>query len=54
MIKEVQLSNTPSNSCMITEDGLDVDFSFTDCNDIFADISNCTVIFPLWEEKMDK
>ena len=31
---------------MITEDGIDVDFSSTDCDDIYADISNCKVIFP--------
>ena len=46
MIEQIQLSNTPSNSSMITEDGIDVDFSFTDCDDIYADISNCKVIFP--------
>jgi hypothetical protein len=46
MIEQLQLSNTPSNSSMITEDGIDVNFEFTDCNDIYADKSDCLVIFP--------
>jgi len=48
MIGQIQLSNTPSNSGMVTEDGIDVNFEFTDCDNVYADKSECMVVWPKW------